>query len=201
VIARFSRRFMNNRTRIVLLGLFAVLVAVWGSSASLPLARSDDRADRRAADREGQPAPALFDVDEAAARLRSRQRESPAPRDGGRNPFEFARPAVTAASVIAAPASAITPPAPPAEPPAPLFTLSGIVDKTVENRVSEGGTGEGGAGQKTTVRTAVISGLGQLYFAKVGDPVTTRYTVAAIGADAVELRDVVTGQSIRLALQ
>jgi hypothetical protein len=180
---------MNNRTRIVLLGLFAVLVAVWGSSASLlPLGRSSDQADRRAADDERQPAPALFDIDEAAARLRTRQRESPAPREGGRNPFDYAH--MTAPTPAAAPtpppADAIAP-APPAAPPPPLFTLSGIADKT----------GEDGK----PVRTAVISGLGQLFFAKVGDAVGGRYTVAAIGADAVELRDMTTGETVRLALQ
>ncbi len=51
------------------------------------------------------------------------------------------------------------------------------------------------------MRTAVISGLGQLFFAKAGDNVTTRYTVTAIGADAVELRDATTGETVRLALQ
>ena len=51
------------------------------------------------------------------------------------------------------------------------------------------------------VRTAVISGLGQLFFAKAGDPVTARYTVSAITTDAVELRDVTTGETLRLALQ
>ena len=63
----------------------------------------------------------------------------------------------------------------------------GIADKT----------GEDG----TMVRTAVISGSGQLFFAKVGDTVTTRYTVTAIGADAVELRELTTGETLRLALQ
>jgi hypothetical protein len=178
---------MTNRTRIVLLGLLAVLVAVWGSSASLPLARSDDRQDRRAADGEGQPAPTLFDVDEASTRLRKIQRESPAPLEGGRNPFTFeSRPAPAAAIPAAPPSDAIAPPAPSA-PPRPLFTLSGIADKT----------GEDGK----TVRTAVISGLGQLFFAKTGDNVTARYTVTTIGADAVELRDVTTGETVRLALQ
>jgi hypothetical protein len=155
---------MNNRTRIVLLGLFAVLVAVWGSSASLTLPFGD-QGYRVRPEAESRPAPVLFDVDEASTRLRNRQRESPAPRQSGRNPFEFARPAVTAASVIPSEprADAIAPP-PPSEPPPPLFTLSGV-------------------------------------FAKVGDNVTARYTVATIGADAVELRDVATGQSIRLALQ
>jgi hypothetical protein len=178
---------MNNRTRIVLLGLFAVLVAVWGSSASLlPLGRSGDQTDRGAKADERQAAPPLFDVDEASARLRDRQRESPAPVQGGRNPFDYARVSAppAAASPAPPPADAIAPPSPP---PPPLFTLSGIADKK----------GEDGA----VVRTAVISGLGQLFFAKAGDNVTTRYTVATIGADAVELRDLTTGETIRLALQ
>jgi hypothetical protein len=182
----FFWRFMTNRTRIVLLGLLAVLVAVWGSSASLPLARSDDQQDRRAADGEGQAAPTLFDVDEASTRLRKIQRESPAPLEGGRNPFTFESRPAPAAIPAPPPVDAIAPPAPSA-PPRPLFTLSGVADKT----------GEDGK----TVRTAVISGLGQLFFAKVGDQVTARYTVTAIGADAVELRDVTTGETVRLALQ
>jgi hypothetical protein len=184
---------MTNRTRIVLLGLFAVLVAVWGSSASLPLARSDDQAERRATEGDGPPAPALFDVEEVSTRLRDRQRESPAPHSTGRNPFEFGRPPVRAASAIptAPPADAIAPAPPASEPLPPLFSLSGIADKVVEK----------GPGEKGIVRTAVISGLGQLFFVKVGDNVTARYTVAAIGADAVELRDVTTGESIRLGLQ
>ena len=177
---------MNNRTRIVLLGLFAVLVAVWGSSASLPLARSGDQANRRAAADERKAAPSLFDVDEASTRLRKVQRESPAPLEGGRNPFTFARPPAPAAAAPAPPvADAIAPPAP-STPPPPVFTLSGIADKT----------GDDGK----TVRTAVISGLGQLFFAKTGDTVD-RYTIIAIGADVVELRDATTGETVRLALQ
>lgn len=179
---------MNNRSRIVLLGLFAVLVAVWGASASLPLARSGDEGERRTKKDDRKPAPSLFNVDEVSTRLRNRQRETPAPREGGRNPFEYAR---LAAPASAAPAAPAPPPAdaiaPPSPPPAPLFTLSGIADKA-------GADG-------TVVRTAVISGLGQLFFAKAGDTITTRYTVTAIGADAVELRDLTTGESIRLALQ
>jgi len=177
---------MNNRTRIVLLGLFAVLVAVWGSSASLPLARSGDQANRRAAADERQAAKPLFDVDEASTRLRKVQRESAAPLEGGRNPFTFARPPAPAAAAPAPPpADAIAPPAPSAPPP-PVFTLSGIADKA----------GDDGK----TVRTAILSGLGQLFFAKAGDTVD-RYTITAIGADAVELRDATTGETVRLALQ
>jgi len=51
------------------------------------------------------------------------------------------------------------------------------------------------------VRTAVIAGVGQLFFAKAGDTLGGRYTVTAIGADAVELRDATTGETVRLALQ
>lgn len=39
------------------------------------------------------------------------------------------------------------------------------------------------------MRTAIISGLGQLFFAKVGDRVAGRYEVTAIGVDIVELKD------------
>jgi hypothetical protein len=186
VIAVFFGASMNNRSRIVLLGLFAVLVAVWGASASLSLARSDGQNDRRAAENDRPPAPALFDVEEASSRIRNRQRESPAPREGGRNPFEYAR--------LTAPPAPAAPEAPSAEaialpvtPPPPPFTLSGIADKT----------GEDGA----MVRTAVISSPDRLFFVKVGDNVTSRYTVSAIGADAVELREVTTGETLRLALQ
>jgi hypothetical protein len=179
---------MNNRARIVLLGLFAVLVAVWGSSASLPSARSGDQAARRAGSDEGQPTPSLFDVDEASARIRRVQETSPGPLESGRNPFEFARPPARPASAVPAvpPADVIGPP-PPSSPPPPLFTLSGIADRT----------GEDGK----TVRTAIISGLDRLYFVKAGDTITTRYSVTAIGADAVELRDATTGETIRIALQ
>ena len=162
---RFFRRFMNNRTRIVLLGLLAVLVAVWGSSASLPLARSDEPRDRRASDA-GQTARAVA-VRRRRSRLspaRASARIAGAARGRPQSLRVRARARRAAASVIPARAgrrrdrAAVR-----RSRHTPLFSLSGIVDK---------------AGDQGTVRTAVISGLGQLFFAKVGDAVTARYTVA-----------------------
>jgi hypothetical protein len=51
------------------------------------------------------------------------------------------------------------------------------------------------------VRTAIISGGGDLFIVKEGDAVTSRYQVAAIAADVVVLTDVAAGTSLRLALR
>ena len=54
------------------------------------------------------------------------------------------------------------------------------------------------------VRTTIISGPGQLYVVKEGDPVTSRYRVARISPDVVELDDLArTGDAsvLRLALK
>jgi hypothetical protein len=51
-----------------------------------------------------------------------------------------------------------------------------------------------------TVRTAIISGFGDIFLAKEGDSVTRRYRVAKISADAVELTDLADNTPLRLAL-
>lgn len=51
-----------------------------------------------------------------------------------------------------------------------------------------------------TVRTAVISGEGQLFLVKEGEAFANRYRVVRIGADAVELRDEVADATIQLGL-
>ena len=57
------------------------------------------------------------------------------------------------------------------------------------------------AGADGPVRIAFISGEGQLFMVKEGDTVTTRYRVAKISADVVELIDVVDNSIRRLALR
>jgi hypothetical protein len=175
-----------NRTRVALLGLLAVLLAVWVSSASLPSAPAETAAARAAREAAAaKPAPLAFDVTAAAERLRVQRREAPAPRGQGRNPFEFATVTTPAPPRVVAPPPPAAP-TEPAPPPPPPLTLSGIVDKTVGDQ---------------QVRTAVISGLGQLFFAKTGDTIATRYEVTAISPDVVELRDIYTKQTTRLALR
>jgi hypothetical protein len=88
----------------------------------------------------------------------------------GRNLFRFAarRPAPVALAAnhpVIEPATA---------PPPPALTLIGVAEDTA-----------GGE----PIRTAIISGLGQVYVVKVGERVTSRYVVARISADVVELRD------------
>ena len=51
------------------------------------------------------------------------------------------------------------------------------------------------------VRTAIISGFGQLFLAKEGDPVTDRYRVVKISSDVVELTDLADRSTFRLALR
>jgi hypothetical protein len=74
----------------------------------------------------------------------------------------------------------------PDAPPPPPLTLIGI---------AEDGEANG------PVRTAILTALGQLYFAAEGASVATRYRVATISADAVELVDVSDGTRLQLALK
>jgi hypothetical protein len=62
----------------------------------------------------------------------------------------------------------------------------------------------GVAGRRTPdgpSRSAILSGLGQVFVAGAGDLVAGRYRVTAVGEDAAELRDETTGQIVRLALR
>jgi hypothetical protein len=54
---------------------------------------------------------------------------------------------------------------------------------------------------ETTLRTAIISGGGEVHLVVVGDRIDNRFTVVAIGADAVELRDDETLETLRLVLR
>jgi hypothetical protein len=56
-------------------------------------------------------------------------------------------------------------------------------------------------GDQGAVRTAIISGFGDIFLAKEGDNVTLRYRVAKISPDAVELTDLTDNTPLRLALR
>lgn len=127
------------------------------------------------------------DVQAQASRLRDRLSRAPVPQPAGRNPFRFGarriadRRLVRAASFDRVP----TLPPPVAAAPPPL-TLEGLAEREV-----------GGAKK----RTAVLSGLGEIFFAVEGDTIATRYRVLGIGADVVELQDISTGLVTRLPLR
>jgi hypothetical protein len=129
-----------------------------------------------------------MDVSTQATRLRERMSQAPAPHPDVRNPFAFGappRPHRTAAEAPAA-APAVVEPAP-AIPAAPALILMGIAEES---------TAQGPR------RTAVIGGENDTLFLVIeGQTVGDRYKVTKIGADAVELEDVITKAYRRLALR
>jgi hypothetical protein len=103
---------------------------------------------------------------------------SVAQRPTGRNPFRFGRstPAKAPAAVAIAPIAAPVAP----QPVQPSLSLSGIATEKGKH-------------------TAIITGDGQLYVVKEGDPVAGRYRVVTVDGDAVTLRDD-AGAEMRLLL-
>ncbi len=169
--------------RTATIGVVGAAIAVWLAAAATSGIRD-------------QPAPIVtvapqsIDLSGAALtdeikRLHERLRPSAAPRQPARNLFEFTPPRVKPAPLAFPPSAAsdavVAVPAPP-----PL-RLTGLA----EDPAPDG----------TIVRTAIISAPGQLFLAKVGDPVTARYRVARISADVVELLDLSDNSTVRLALK
>jgi hypothetical protein len=118
------------------------------------------------------------------ARLHDRLRPTATPQRPGRNLFQFtaAKPR-TAPAAIPALTDALPAPAP--RPPV-LLKLSGIAEDP---------------GPDGPVRTAIITGLGQLFLVKEGEMLGSQYRVAKISADVVELVDVDANATLRLAMK
>lgn len=127
------------------------------------------------------------DMQAQAGRLRDRLAQAPAPREAVRNPFRFAErrsPAVRSVR-SRAPLAEPLPIAPEIREPA--LQLIGIAETKTPDGV---------------VRTAMITGgLSELIMVTRGQRILGRYDVVAVGADAVELKDVQTGTTRRLSLQ
>jgi len=119
------------------------------------------------------------------ARLRDRLRPTTPPAEPRRNLFTFrATTPLAAHDARSTPSATIEAPAPRISEPA--LKLAGIAE-------DDGADGPD--------RTAIISGDGQLFMVKVGDPVAGRYRVARISSDAVELADVNAGVVRRLVMK
>jgi hypothetical protein len=126
------------------------------------------------------------EVQAQAQRLRSRLAKAPRPVEPVRNPFTFApkesaprssRSPVTLPAVVEAPLL-------PAE---PAIELVGVAENKTE---------------KGLERTAIVSTLsGDLFLVKEGESLAGRYKVKAVGADAIELTDILSGDTRRLALR
>lgn len=118
-------------------------------------------------------------------RLHERLHPDATPREPGRNLFAFGAP--TASVSRPEPNATFVTEPPAAAPAAPILRLSGLA----EDRDADG----------SIVRTAIISAEGQLFLAKEGDLVTSRYRIAKISADVVELTDLLDNASVRLVLK
>ena len=119
------------------------------------------------------------------ARLHERLRPSATPRQPGRDLFSFVAPAPSRPAPVQMP-NAAPAEAPIVRPVPPALKLSGIAEDATPDGL---------------VRTAILSGFGQLFVAKEGDSVTERYRVVRISSDVVELSDLTEGRTIRLALR
>jgi hypothetical protein len=124
------------------------------------------------------------EVQAQTARLKSRLAQAPAATEPIRNPFTFAprdtdRRTARAATAVPEPVAL-----PPAE---PAIELVGVA----EDRAKDG-----------IVRTAIVSSLsGDLFLVKEGETIVDRYKVKAVGPDAVDLSDLLTGGTRRLTLR
>ncbi len=126
------------------------------------------------------------DVQAQAVRLRERLAQAPTPATNPRNPFSFAPAPVVRAPQPVVRAAAGEPPAPEISS-APALSLMGIAEETSPEGLH---------------RTAVIGGANDaLYIVMEGQTIADRYRVNTIGADAVELKDLVTGAYRRLAMR
>ena len=126
------------------------------------------------------------DVQVQAARLRERLSEAPVPAARPRNPFSFASSAKTAAPRARSNLAPAAAPETPTVPPLPLV-LVGVAEEPSFEGIH---------------RTAVIAGQADaLYIVMEGQAFADRYRVTAIGADAVELKDLITGAYRRIALR
>jgi hypothetical protein len=168
----------------------ALLVAWFAVAGSAPEQDAAPVRDRAQSTATSGPGSLAAEVEQQAVRLRERLAQAPLPDVQPRNPFSFA-PARAPRRLASAPsgtvqAATVTSEAPPVAPPPPL-ALMGIAEEP---------SFEG------THRTAVIGGANDaVYIVMEGQTFAERYKVTAIGADAVELQDTVTGGLRRLALR
>lgn len=167
-------------------GVGAALLVTYFAAANMPSPDPPPARER------AQPAPATdtlaVEVRAQAARLRARMAEAPTPQAHPRNPFAFGAVPVAQASASAIVHAAVAEDAPaPAVDPPPALTLMGIAEESSP------------AGPR---RTAVIGGPGdEIYMVIEGQAIGTRYKVTRIGADAVELEDLVSKAYRRIALR
>jgi len=172
--------------KTALYGVGGALLVAYLAAANMPGERP--AAPEKAPAQSKGPHAIASEVESQAARLQTRMATAPVPDRNPRNPFAFGavpRPPRPAERMVRA--AVADEPAPAPLPPLPMLTLMGIAEETTPQ------------GPR---RTAVIGGEGDsLFMVTEGQAVGDRYKVTRIGADAVELEDLVTKAYRRLALR
>lgn len=172
----------SRRTAFYLAG--GALLVTCFAAANMPSQQADRAGQRAPSANTVSPSTLADEVHSQAARLESRMAQAPAPEPSSRNPFSFAAAPPAAQRQVRA---AVVDEAPAFVAPPPMLTLMGIAEESVLGGVR---------------RTAVIGGSGDtIFMVGEGEPVGDRYKVAKIGADAVELEDVLTKAYRRIALR
>ncbi len=168
-----------NLTRTVAIGVAGGALITWLSWAATPAPRSmrASPTSPRALDRDS------GELAREIARLHEHLRPAVEP-EYARNVFAFPSRSAEPPSVAGAAGPAATT-RPAIAPRAPVLTLEGMAEDAVDAAI---------------VRTAIIASAGRVYLAREGDAVTARYRVVRLSADAAELRDVDTGDTLRLVL-
>ena len=165
----------------VVAGVAAWLVAVGGAAPETPLAPASVRTDLDAARAE--------EVAAHASRLRERLATMPARPGAKRNLFRFESHARAAAHLTRTVVRDAVPDAVESQPTAPVrpeLHLIGMAEDTADGVVQ---------------RTAIVSGLNQVYLVKQGDQIAMRFLVRRVGADAVEIEDLSDSTPISLGLR
>ena len=175
---------MTTRRAVSYGGLFCLLAAWLASAASTLQNQPPDSAPDRAVESPATDA-LVSEVQAHAAKLRRRLASAPVPQAPTRNPFLFeSRAASPTRHALREPAPL---PMPPPPPPEPALYLLGVAEDN------------GPDGPK---RTAILGDqTDEVIIVSVGETVLDRYRVEAIGADAIELKDVTTNAVRRLALR
>jgi hypothetical protein len=171
-----------NVKRTAVIGVAAIAVAVWISAATTSNIRTVAPV--------VPVKPSVIDKSGAelaveVKRLHERLRPSDAPVHS-RDLFRYAARAAASVPVV------------PAAPPAPAVQQQALAPFVAPLKLE--GLAED-KGERGPVRTAIISGFGDIFLVKEGENVTSRYRVAKISPDAVELTDLTNNTPLRLALR
>jgi hypothetical protein len=175
---------MTTRRAVTYGGLTCLLAAWLASAASTTFQPPPSEPERVMT---GPSTEALAsEVQAHATRLRERLQSAPTPQQPHRNPFVFAmrsqapRPAAVRQAETAATIG-------PSSPPEPTLSLIGIAEDQAASGIK---------------RTAIIADDSEsVLMVTIGETLLGRYRVEAIGADAIELKNVGTNAVRRLGLR